>query len=66
MSRRVTMSSVDSCDRMKRPWAGQKEETNEEERPEFDPSNPLCPGVQRPSGKVITAAYKVVVTIIVK
>ena len=38
--------------RMKRPWAGQKEEVSEEERPEFDPSNPLCPGVQRPSGKV--------------
>jgi len=38
--------------RMKRPWAGQQEATNEEERPEFDPSNPLCPGVQRPSGKV--------------
>jgi len=38
--------------RMKRPWAGQQEATNEEERPEFDPSNPLCPGVQRPSGEV--------------
>ena len=40
------------CDRMKRPRAGQKEEVSEEERPEFDPGNPLCPGVQRPSGKV--------------
>ena len=48
-----------SCDRMKRPWAGQKEEVSEEERPEFDPGNPLCPGVQRPSGKVkLDLAFK--------
>lgn len=38
--------------RMKRPWSGQVEAVSEEERPEFDPSNPLCPGVTRPSGQV--------------
>jgi len=38
--------------RMKRPWAGQVEKVTEEERPEFDPTNPLCPGVARPSGQV--------------
>lgn len=36
--------------RMKRPWSGQVEKVTEEERPEFDPTNPLCPGVTRPSG----------------
>jgi UDPglucose--hexose-1-phosphate uridylyltransferase len=29
---------------MKRPWSGQVEKTNEEEKPDFDPENPLCPG----------------------
>ena len=38
--------------RMKRPWSGQVEKVTEEERPEFDPTNPLCPGVTRPSGAV--------------
>jgi len=38
--------------RMKRPWSGQVEKLTEEERPEFDPTNPLCPGVTRPSGEV--------------
>jgi len=38
--------------RMKRPWSGQVEKLQEEERPEFDPTNPLCPGVSRPSGIV--------------
>ena len=38
--------------RMKRPWSGQVEKMTEEERPEFDPTNPLCPGVTRPSGAV--------------
>ena len=42
---------------MKRPWAGVKEEINEE-RPEFDPRNPLCPGVKRPSGKVKEGSVK--------
>jgi len=37
--------------RMKRPWSGQVEKVTEEERPEFDPTNPLCPGVTRPSGE---------------
>ena len=38
--------------RMKRPWSGQTERPSEEdERPEFDPKNPLCPGVTRPSGQ---------------
>lgn len=36
--------------RMKRPWSGQVEKTNEKEQPEFDPANPLCPGVTRPNG----------------
>ena len=38
--------------RMKRPWSGQVERMTEEERPEFDPTNPLCPGVTRPSGAI--------------
>ena len=42
---------------MKRPWAGVNEEINEE-RPEFDPRNPLCPGVKRPSGKVKECSAK--------
>ena len=37
---------------MKRPWFGQLEKVEEDERPEFDPNNPLCPGVTRPSGQV--------------
>ena len=39
--------------RIKRPWSGQTEEpTGEEERPDFDPTNPLCPTATRPNGKV--------------
>lgn len=38
--------------RMKRPWSGQVEAVNEDESPEFDPTNPLCPGVVRSSGEV--------------
>ena len=30
---------------MKRPWSGQVEKVEEVELPEFDPKNPLCPGV---------------------
>ena len=37
---------------MKRPWSGQVEKSEELELPEFDPKNPLCPGVTRPSGDV--------------
>ena len=37
--------------RMKRPWSGQTENpTGEDDRPDFDPKNPLCPTVTRPSG----------------
>ncbi|XP_067013496.1 galactose-1-phosphate uridylyltransferase isoform X2 [Anabrus simplex] len=43
--------------RMKRPWSGQVEAVAEEEIPEFDPKNPLCPGVQRASG-LVTSNYK--------
>ena len=53
------MLSADPFVRMKRPLAGQKEEISEEERPEFDLSNPLCPGVQRPSGKVKNAQQSI-------
>lgn len=38
--------------RMKRPWSGQVEHVQEEEIPEHDPHNPLCPGVTRPNGQI--------------
>ncbi|XP_049952695.1 probable galactose-1-phosphate uridylyltransferase isoform X1 [Schistocerca serialis cubense] len=38
--------------RMKRPWSGQIERPQEEEIPEHDPNNPLCPGVTRPNGQI--------------
>lgn len=38
--------------RMKRPWSGQVEKTTEEQVPEFDPKNPLCPGVTRANGEI--------------
>ncbi|XP_049846697.1 probable galactose-1-phosphate uridylyltransferase [Schistocerca gregaria] len=38
--------------RMKRPWSGQIEHPQEEEIPEHDPNNPLCPGVTRPNGQI--------------
>lgn len=41
-----------SPQRCKRPWQGQTEKAADEVVPEFDPKNPLCPGVQRSSGKV--------------
>lgn len=37
--------------RMKRPWSGQQESVNEENVPEFDPKNPLCPGAVRGNGE---------------
>lgn len=37
--------------RLQRPWSGQIEDSNEDEIPEFDPTNPLSPGVSRPNGK---------------
>ena len=38
--------------RMKRPWKGQVEKTNEDEVPRWDEKNPLCPRAVRASGKV--------------
>lgn len=40
-----------------RPWSGQTEIPPQEDTPKFDPTNPLCPGVTRASGKV-TPNYK--------
>lgn len=40
--------------RAKRPWCGQVEDGPDEEIREFDPTNPLCPGVIRPVGQVKT------------
>lgn len=42
--------------RLMRPWMGQEESPPQEHIPEFDPSNPLCPGVKRPNG-MITPKY---------
>ncbi|XP_076658770.1 galactose-1-phosphate uridylyltransferase isoform X1 [Halictus rubicundus] len=38
--------------RMKRPWGGQIELDTEEDLPDYDPNNPLCPGNIRASGQV--------------
>lgn len=38
--------------RMKRPWSGQQESPQIDDIPEFDPTNPLCPGVKRGNGEV--------------
>ncbi|XP_054160388.1 galactose-1-phosphate uridylyltransferase-like [Oppia nitens] len=38
--------------RMKRPWAGQVEKLAEDDVPERDPTNPLCPGSRRANGIV--------------
>ncbi|XP_043279426.1 probable galactose-1-phosphate uridylyltransferase [Venturia canescens] len=38
--------------RMKRPWGGQVEKSNDEDLPEYDPTNPLCPGNSRAGGNV--------------
>ncbi|XP_076245257.1 putative galactose-1-phosphate uridylyltransferase isoform X1 [Calliopsis andreniformis] len=43
--------------RMKRPWGGQIEPNVEEDLPEYDPNNPLCPGNLRASGEV-TPVYE--------
>lgn len=43
--------------RTKRPWGGQIEPSTDEELPEYDPKNPLCPGNIRASGK-ITPIYQ--------
>lgn len=39
--------------RMKRPWGGQIETNIEEDLPDYDPDNPLCPGNVRASGQVM-------------
>lgn len=38
--------------RMKRPWSGQVEDQKDDNIPEFDPKNPLCPGVVRANGQI--------------
>lgn len=38
--------------RMKRPWGGQVEDSQDEDLPDYDANNPLCPGNVRPNGKV--------------
>ncbi|RLU16628.1 hypothetical protein DMN91_010696 [Ooceraea biroi] len=38
--------------RMKRPWGGQIEPSTDEELPDYDPKNPLCPGNVRANGEV--------------
>lgn len=38
--------------RMKRPWGGQVEPVFEQDPPEYDPKNPLCPGNVRANGEV--------------
>lgn len=38
--------------RTKRPWSGQTEDANEEQRPQHDPSCYLCPGNTRANGEV--------------
>lgn len=45
--------------RMKRPWDGQTENVHNKIGPEFDPTNPLCPGVVRSSGMVSTQFFMV-------
>ncbi|CRL07312.1 CLUMA_CG020291, isoform A [Clunio marinus] len=37
--------------RMKRPWSGQNEPPQKTNLEEFDPTNPLCPGVTRQNGQ---------------
>ncbi|XP_017875780.1 probable galactose-1-phosphate uridylyltransferase isoform X2 [Ceratina calcarata] len=43
--------------RTKRPWGGHVEPSEEEDLPEYDPNNPLCPGNVRASGQ-ITPIYE--------
>lgn len=40
-----------------RPWSGQTEQPPIEKILEFDPTNPLCPGVKRASG-IVTPNYE--------
>ena len=46
------MTNLSFSKYLPRPWSGQVEKSDESELPEFDPNNPLCPGVARPSGVV--------------
>ncbi|KYB28384.1 putative galactose-1-phosphate uridylyltransferase-like Protein [Tribolium castaneum] len=46
-----------------RPWSGQVEQPQVEIVPEFDPKNPLCPGVKRSSG-IVTPQYKSTYTLV--
>ncbi|XP_042182295.1 galactose-1-phosphate uridylyltransferase isoform X2 [Oncorhynchus tshawytscha] len=41
-----------SAHRMKRPWSGQVEKEEEDQVPQHDPNNPLCPGNTRANGEV--------------
>ncbi|XP_054005912.1 probable galactose-1-phosphate uridylyltransferase isoform X2 [Hylaeus anthracinus] len=43
--------------RLKRPWGGHIEPSIEEDVPDYDPDNPLCPGNVRASGQ-ITPIYE--------
>ncbi|XP_065354285.1 probable galactose-1-phosphate uridylyltransferase [Calliphora vicina] len=43
--------------RMLRPWSGQQESPQKNDLLEFDPTNPLCPGVTRPNG-VVNPVYE--------
>lgn len=43
--------------RLKRPWGGQIEPSTEEDLPDYDPDNPLCPGNLRASGEVMRLPY---------
>lgn len=45
-----------SPQRIQRPWMGQEEDVPPANVPEFDPNNPLCPGVTRPNG-LVTPKY---------
>ena len=43
--------------RTKRPWSGKVEDSPQEEIPEYDPKNPLCPGALRSNGQVTIAIF---------
>jgi len=50
---RVVGTGASMCPhRTQRPWSGQQEKPVKNELPDFDPTNPLCPGVTRPNGIV--------------
>ena len=38
--------------RMKRPWSGQVDPPEIDNVPEYDPTNPLCPGNKRSNGAI--------------